>query len=423
MRLRLLRLAGAVVLAGCAAVPQAAAFGPAGEGFATSSTGHVAVLSAANSERTAVHVAGPDLRFAAPERVPEGEFLAVGPRGDVLVVGHTRIELPPKEPGQLEVEFRVWAAYRPPGGPLGPRVELGLSRAYGENWPALALDEAGTGVVLWTSADEPERLMASIRRPDGEWVFPQPLGGPASFRPILSGADNGLMTAVWQQRRSTGAERSQAAVATKLPGGVFGPATVVAGVQRDPGEPTLAANAAGDAVVVWQENFERPPRNRWDLQGGVAIHGAFRKGLGAFGRPQRLSEIEAAFADVAVAPSGRMVMAWNGGSHIEARIRSAGGVLRPAQRVTHDVYGQEFPAVLPQGGGLVVWKDRDPGVSFARVASADAAGRFGRARTIGRGDWLGDPILLLTSQRGLRYVTAFGRRGRPLLQTLPVPTR
>jgi hypothetical protein len=394
-----------------------------GERFAGSPAGHVAVITRGGEEGL-VQVAGPDGRFSVPQAVGPAQFIAVGARGDVLVVGHKRVERPTAGDEGLDVEFELWASFRPRGGPVGPPVLLGVSRAIGEDWPALGVDASGMAAVLWTADADPEPLMASVRDPARGWLPAQALGGGSAFRPSLSVTSGGLMTAAWRQNRPPRPNDTQVAVATRAPGAAaFGASTVVAGVQRSAGEPVVASNDRGDAVVAWTETHPRKPRRRFDIPTGFTVHGSFRRAGGRFSRPVRLSEIEAANPAVSVADSGRMVMAWPGDEHVEARVRSAGGVLRPARRVSHDRDENSGVAVVAAGRGAVAWLDRDPGVSFLRVARATADGRFARARTLARARDMLDPPAFLLGPPGLRVVRGFGRpRGTPLRwQAVPRP--
>ena len=147
----------------------------------------------------------------------------------------------------------------------------------------------------------------------------------------------------------------------------------------------------------------------------------FRKRHARFGAPQRLSKIEAANPIAAVAESGRMILAWPGDAHVEARVRSADGRLLPAQRVTHDRLENSMPAVLAHRRGLVAWIDRGRGVSFARVAYATSSGTFRKAPPVARARHLEDPPRFISSPRGLLYVRSFGHPGRSLLETQRVP--
>jgi len=68
----------------------------------------------------------------------------------------------------------------------------------------------------------------------------------------------GAALLAWRQARTAKHPNlNQVAISSRAPGGAFTPARVLAGVNRDPGEPTVAANDRGDAVVVWSQLMGR----------------------------------------------------------------------------------------------------------------------------------------------------------------------
>jgi hypothetical protein len=85
-------------------------------------------------------------RPPVPDAFPTTERLAMNERGDVAIAW-------------VEPIRRVMAVYRPAGGALSPPMLLGVAPFFIHGgrepplWPALSLDGAGTGTVVWEDTD------------------------------------------------------------------------------------------------------------------------------------------------------------------------------------------------------------------------------------------------------------------------------
>src|SRR3954453_5447206 len=85
-------------------------------------------------------------RPPVPDTFPTTERLAMNERGDLAIAW-------------VDPVRRVMAVYRPAGGALSPPMLLGVAPLFPHGgsepplWPALSLDGAGTGTVVWEDSD------------------------------------------------------------------------------------------------------------------------------------------------------------------------------------------------------------------------------------------------------------------------------
>ena len=251
----------AVVFACLVAVPAAAQDAP-GHGWASSSTGHLAIVPP-NGPPT-LRVVAPDGQVSAPEPIAASgdAFVGVGARGDVIAAW-------------IDSDKVLWARDRPPGGPLGPPEKVTDGASYFVESLPVALDAAGGAVIAYGLESGAGGLHVRMRDAAGAWLPDQALGGRDIFAPTLALSDNGTAVLTWRQGSPKGLNATQIALSTRPPGGVFGPARVVAGIQHNAAEPVVAANDRGDAVVAWIERHHVRPRvDRF------SVHGVLRSAAG-----------------------------------------------------------------------------------------------------------------------------------------------
>jgi hypothetical protein len=324
--------------------------------------------------------------------------IAVGPGGAALAEWVT---------GGLDGVMMT--SYRPPGGSFEPPTLLSASVPGGEQWAVADFDAAGNATIAWAGADPTNRLLVRTRSAAGAWTAPEAIAARRPFRPELMVSPSGAATLTWEEAGPKKEDASRVVVATRPPGGRFGAEQTLAGVQRNPGEPVVATNDRGDAVVAWVELHDEP---RPDTFG---VHAAFRAaGSGAFGRAVTLTrpDVEAAFPSVSVDPTGRMVLAFseNGpGRRVWARVRTRSGTLLPGRVLSHDHEENSGVTALAAGRGLVAWFDRDRGRSFLRIAAATPAGAFGPPRLLATTREYGDTPWLFAVPTGLLAVTPANR--------------
>ena len=152
------------------------------------------------------------------------------------------------------------------------------------------------------------------------WLAPHQLEPPllAASEPAIAADAAGDVVAVWAEPEGVG--QMVVLAAERVAGGTFGAPTVVAGPGAGVGEPAVALDAHGDALVSWSR--------------GGAIEAALRPAGGAFAAPEDLSvESEEGSSPVAAFDSaGDAVVAWEAASNrglpvfhtVEANVRPVG---------------------------------------------------------------------------------------------------
>jgi hypothetical protein len=345
-----------------------------GAAFAASGTGALAFVNWAGDAGGAsvLRVVGADGQVSAPQTIVDGHEdpqIAMGARGDVIVAWVD--------------DAGLYARFQPAGGTLGPVELVAAKPEFIEGLVPLAVDGAGNAFIAYALASGAGGLHVRMRDASGVWGPDQALGGEGIFSPEMASSASGNVLVAWRQHGGKALNGTQIALSTRAPGGAFTPATVIAGTPRHADEPALAVNDRGDAVATWVERH-RDGRTRYGTR--FSIHGRFRAAGGAFGKSIELSHIDAAGQSVAVAPDGRMTLAWADWSNrrVEARVRSSTGVLGRPFILTHDLGVNAAITALATGRGAVGWIDRDPGLVLVRVAQATGDRRFGPPQLVAR---------------------------------------
>ena len=242
------------------------------------------------------------------------------------------------------------------------------------------------------------------------------LGAVGDAGPRLIVSPSGAATVSWTRWRNRSSPTAVLS-ATRPAGGDFGGPKRVATAGPN-AIALIAGNDRGDAAIVWEQDDTKREL------GPMSIHAAFRAGAGGtFGPDTPLSRSgrHNLWPSASVAPDGRTVIAWTSFERtVEARSRTAAGVLRPRRVLSRDNLEGTFTAALATGPGVVAWfdgkatvEDVGPDVppGFLRTATATADGAFGRAHT-----WftthafpespfvfaLGDGLLVVTPHGSIR---------------------
>jgi hypothetical protein len=269
---------------------------------------------------------------------------------------------------------RIEARARSAGGVLSPMQTLSVA-GQDANFPQVAVDAAGDAVVVWARKDGSGpcgsggcvRIQARARSAGGVLgpvLTLSPAGQNSHDFDVAIDAD-GDAVAVWN--RSDGSSgsccrRIQARAISA--GGVLGPVQVLSAPGQHADAPRVAVDADGDAVAVW---------TRFDGT-AVRIQARARSAGGVLGPVQILSVggQSATAPQVAIDAGGDALFVWqrpdgtgpcgiNGCPKVEAVARSAGGVLGPVQRLSNTPRGGSFPqvAVDADGDALAVWRALD----------------------------------------------------------------
>jgi len=155
--------------------------------------------------------------------------------------------------------------------------------------------------------------------------------------------------------------------------------------------PEVAIDSVGNAVAIW-----RSLDGTVDCSGGPCfrVQARSRSRVGVLGGVQTLSASgqNAANPDVAVDPDGDGLLVWDrfdgtGGScceRIQARGRSAAGVLGPLELLSQPGYGSFYPevAVDTAGDALVVWWRSGQAPNLIQARARSAAGTLAPLRRL-----------------------------------------
>ena len=317
--------------------------------WAAGSGGHFAFL-AQDEANVSVAASGrlPMAWCPAPEIVSEpyaAPIVAVGPRGDVLVawIG--------------EDDEALHARYRPPGGVLGPdelvaprKVEFGAEAVSARHRRGR---QRNGHVVPGAAATNAAGCGCRTRSEAGVWGARRTWAATGSS-PVAHGHR--------ERQRASGVAAgeepakhpnlNQTAVSSRAPAGVFTAPRVLVGVNRDPGEATVAANDRGDAIVVWSQL----------RTSATTFRCGRRSATRAPGRPSRATEPVPRHGE----PMGDGARRRGDGDGLDEQPHpprrgagaQRGGHARPAGRRSPRSRGQLGP--VPAVPGAIAWADRDP---------------------------------------------------------------
>jgi hypothetical protein len=294
---------------------------------------------------------------------------------------------------------RVEAATRTPDGRWSvprqlspPGKEAGASQ--------IVLDEAGNAAVMWSSGDSPYRQAWMSTRPAaGDWsTRSEPLPRHVVWTPTSRGslaeddlAVDGAGDAAFLFVREDGLHEAFNAAGQ-------GWTTALVRPLIDPiGAPDLALASGGDAVIVGLQQAAGLPA------GPVTIVALSRPAGGAWSAPQPIDwfpfDVEILLPHLAVAPSGRAVLAWRAPTLVEDRyaVRAStreDGVWSPPHELglVSGAIGIGDPqvAIDARGDAIVAWIDTNPpaapGRGIVRAAIRPAGGGWSPPRTLSGDD-------------------------------------
>jgi hypothetical protein len=226
---------------------------------------------------------------------------------------------------------RIQAAFRPAGGTFGvPQTLSAAGEGLGAAPPAtipgaardpdVAMDPAGNAVAVWRRFDGGDwRIQAAFRPAGVTFEAPQTLSATAwdAFRPRVAMDAAGNAIAVWR--------RGRIKAATRPAGGMFGVAQTLSAV-GPVGDPHVAMDAAGNAVAAWR--FGGVPSRFTPDKARIQVR--TRPPGGAFGRPRALSAPgqDAGNPTVAMDAIGNALVGWQQSDRAKRRIQVAASTTR-----------------------------------------------------------------------------------------------
>lgn len=267
----------------------------------------------------------------------------------------------------------VQSVSRPAGGAWQAPVTIGEVKTMMAPEPWVAVDADGNATAVWKTFD----VIQAASRPVGEgWQPATPISDPEAEAYVPQAAVNadGDVTAVWME-----ADDSNYVVrgAFRPVGGSWEAPTLVSAAGEYAGNPHIALDPDGDAMVVW----------RGENEGQEVARAAYRPAGGAWQAPEDVSVPgEAVQAlHVALYQSGEAMVVWAGstnevGGHsvVRAAHRPTSGSWEAPVDLSED--GENaFPADVafdPDGNAAVVWVRYDGTNHVIQAAYRPAGGEW-----------------------------------------------
>jgi hypothetical protein len=244
----------------------------------------------------------------------------------------------------ISLSYLVRAAERPVGGHWqAPATlsHLGID-------PDVAVDATGSAVAVWEGLSS---IQEAERPAGGSWLPSAPVLTPGGGEPQV--ATNARGDAVVVAPRQAPHHSAGIEVAVRSAAGAFSPPQSISG-NENAFEPRVAMNERGDALVAWRVDSER----------GCSVRAAFHRAGGAWSGPRTLSDksvfCESGSHRVAIDARGDAVVVWFAQRgrplFVEAIERGAGGrwgarvVLARARTVESPEVGMDA-----SGDAIVAW--------------------------------------------------------------------
>lgn len=229
--------------------------------------------------------------------------------------------------------------------------------------PWIAVDWEGNVTAVWKQG---EVIKSSFRPFAGSWGEPTSLSGGESFVPEAAMDARGDTTAVWMHFDGS---HYLVESAYRPEGGEWEAPTVVSQPGEEGGNPHVALDAKGDALVVW----------RGEDGGEEFVRASYRPQGGVWSAPANVSspgEHVESLRD-AVDPEGNAIVAWSGDMGKEgeygiahAAFKPVGGLWEAPVELSADG-GNSFPSdvIFDTGGNAaLVWQRWDGTTNLVQAA-------------------------------------------------------
>lgn len=301
--------------------------------------------------------------FSAPPAGAAGPWTAPAPVPGSNGVGFP-YDVATKRDGATAVAFiqgGIRVALRAPGG-AWTRAEKVSVGATGIAAPDVAFAGTGEVIVAWTQntvhgaapPQGPNYVRVAIRSAEGRWGAPRTVGRTSHFidgQPRVATNARGDAVLVWRGLRGAGAQaRDVLQAAYRTAGGAFGGARSL----REPGiDLQVALDDGGTAYAVWSHT-------RAPYFVSSSIRFARRTRSGSWTRPSTVAAVGASGPQIALAGDGNLLVAFRGSQQGVGATRT--GFAMVAERT-------------PAGGGeppLLLSHTRTVGPQIAVSASGEA---------------------------------------------------
>ena len=325
--------------------------------------------------------------------------VAVDPAGDAVAVWS-------RSDGANEI---VQAASRPAGGAWTGAVDLSVAGRDAVE-PAVAIDSAGNAVAVWSRSNGSRTVVqTATMAAAGGWSAPIDLSNAESNAeaPQVAVAPNGEAVIVWSL--FNGANQIVQA-ASRPAGGTWTGAVDLSVAGRDAVEPAVTIDSAGNAVAVWS----RSDGSAFIVQSSTRAGGAWSS------PPTDLSAAGGSAGEpwIAIDANGEAVVVWSrsDGTNliVQSAARAAGGAWSEAVSLSAAGSSSREPRVTmtPGGEALAVWARDALGFNtLAQVAQRSPGGAWSGTSDLSSGasiatapriavDQAGDAVVLWTDSAG-----------------------
>jgi len=263
----------------------------------------------------------------------------------------------------------IQSIYRPAGGSWQAPEEIGEVKTMMAPEPWIAVDAAGNATAVWKGS---EVIWSAYRPAEGSWQAPAEVSGGDSYTPQAAVDAQGDATAVWMHQAGPDWVVQGA---YKPAGGSWEAPTVLSDPGEAGGNPQIALDAGGDAMVVW----------RGQIEGHDVARAAYKPVDGGWESPTSVpTEGEAVqWPLVALDAAGNAIVVWSGSTNevggygiAKASFRPAGGSWEAPVELSEDG-GNAFPSDLvfdASGNAAVVWQRFDGAYNLLQASYRPAEG-------------------------------------------------
>ena len=336
-------------------------------------------------EKTAAGVLGAPETLSRTGHDAMPAHLAVDGSGDAVVVWQIHH-------GDASTTTPVQARARTAGGSLGPLFTVaphpGGPFSFDFANPSVALDEAGNATFTWAGLDSNQKhRVYARRRAAGATLGPVFRLSPPGVSDVRMAVNaNGATVFVWVWNDGNGHNLIEARQLSA--GGALGPIRIIGqGIEASgggglgTGNPQVALDGPGNALIVWEQPDGTGPCG---INGCPKVLARTLSNGGVVGSvPQTFTTTTSGgFSPlVAMGATGNAVVTWLHGG-LEVRARAASGTLGPLQHFTTSTDAAEL--VLkgdPAGKTVAVWRN----VTVIQARARSAAGILGAPRSFSIG--------------------------------------
>ncbi|MGD9734491.1 MAG: PKD domain-containing protein [Solirubrobacterales bacterium] len=248
---------------------------------------------------------------------------------------------------------------------------------FGAFGPRVGLDANGEAVTSWYGATSAtgDTTQISERPRAGVWSAPQNLRVDGTNTPDLAVSPNGTAVVAWEFDAEEGSPLGSYIEAGVRTNGVW---SVPPKSGTDPLHfsyyPQVAMDAAGDAIIAWQECYSADKHLCFENKGEYAIEAKVRWAGGNWGAPIEVTSGTSENAkklSAAINPFGDIAVAWEDMKSQQTRV----SLLRAGQSPDYHTLatkasGSPQVAFAADGTAITVWDEEDPGLLVSASTAA-----------------------------------------------------